>query len=340
MPGITKEEFSKIYQEQFVPILRPLDSERSAAVRKSILVGFVGFGCFICCIIGSIIEKWPIAILAIAGFIASIFLMNRSTDEFRKKLKKSVITKILALCGQLYMSDNKNVVTKDEIKQMGLFPRFSTKRDDDVIIGLHKGCNFAILETTLCHMESRGKHSEEVEDFNGLIVKVTMNKPFTSKTIVGIDGYINRKNGFEEVLLEDVEFSKHLKVYSTDQIEARYILTTAFMERLRSLGESFTKNRYSETSKFSKADIDAVNNVMDFMSKIPGVSNTITRAMLVSAAFIDGYAYLFIPKYEDFFEIDVMSSLLDETQYYDVYCQLQLILSVIEYLKLDMKLGM
>ncbi len=84
-----------------------------------------------------------------------------------------------------------------------------------------------------------------------------MNKNFNGQTIVLKDrGMIGsfltiQKNGnwikpeffaFEKVKLEDPVFEKIFNVYSTDQIEARYLLTTAFMERLITLTEIFKNN--------------------------------------------------------------------------------------------------
>lgn len=39
--------------------------------------------------------------------------------------------------------------------------------------------------------------------------------------------------------MEDPEFSKKYVVYSTDQIEARYLITTSFMERFKSIEKAF-----------------------------------------------------------------------------------------------------
>ncbi|MGM8892158.1 DUF3137 domain-containing protein, partial [Psychrobacter sp. 1Y1] len=41
------------------------------------------------------------------------------------------------------------------------------------------------------------------------------------------------------VKLEDPIFEKQFDVFSTDQIEARYLLTVTFMERLQALSASF-----------------------------------------------------------------------------------------------------
>ena len=52
-----------------------------------------------------------------------------------------------------------------------------------------------------------------------------------------------KRKHFEKVELEDVEFDKRFKVASENQIEARYLVTPAFMDRLKSLQTAFgTKN--------------------------------------------------------------------------------------------------
>lgn len=46
----------------------------------------------------------------------------------------------------------------------------------------------------------------------------------------------------QKVLLEDVRFANKFIVYSTDQVEARYVLSTALMERIVALEEKFKRN--------------------------------------------------------------------------------------------------
>ena len=70
-----------------------------------------------------------------------------------------------------------------------------------------------------------------------------MNKRFKGQTYVEknkIDAFNwlrnkTNKKGFSQVTLEDPEFEKQFDVQSTDQVEARYLLTTSFMERLNKL---------------------------------------------------------------------------------------------------------
>ena len=46
-------------------------------------------------------------------------------------------------------------------------------------------------------------------------------------------------SSLENVKLEDPTFEKKFEVFSNDQIEARYLLTVSFMERLNELAEVF-----------------------------------------------------------------------------------------------------
>lgn len=77
--------------------------------------------------------------------------------------------------------------------------------------------------------------------FQGIFLVSTFNKHFQHQTVV-----LPRKKvsflaklmkvetftDFREIKLEDVDFAREFAVYSTDQIEARYILTTSLMSRM------------------------------------------------------------------------------------------------------------
>ena len=47
------------------------------------------------------------------------------------------------------------------------------------------------------------------------------------------------KEKLNEIKLEDVEFNKYYKAYSSDEVEGRYLITTAFMERFKNLQTAF-----------------------------------------------------------------------------------------------------
>ncbi len=92
-----------------------------------------------------------------------------------------------------------------------------------------------------------------LDKFKGLIVRFELNKQTEGHTIILENNEENlflkffADNNFEKVELEDVEFSKKFSVYSTNQIEARYMLTSAMMERLLNLKQTF-KSKYIRAS--------------------------------------------------------------------------------------------
>jgi len=97
---------------------------------------------------------------------------------------------------------------------------------------------------TLCDLEV----TEEVEDSDGDERTVTVYKgvfgyiefPFTFKCTLCINTKYNKKGSkLEKVVLEDINFGKKYGIYSSDQIEARYILTPVMMEKLLWIKSNF-----------------------------------------------------------------------------------------------------
>lgn len=340
MVGLYQQEFNDFYEQKIKPIVAPYEKKRvSLEFKKAAAVAF-GFISIMFC--GYLLAKdnslgCILLVLILIPFLYVWFL----EDQFHKSFKKEITSKILLLFGNLYFSDSKNAIPYGDIKAWGLFPSSEGKTDDDVIIGLYKGCNFLINECGLYHIESRrssysGKaRLERVYDFSGLIIKIQMKKNFTSQTFVGISGKCRKPNKlFQEVLLESIAFMRNHKVYSTDQIEARYLLTTGFMDRLCKLGDNF---KYAVATV--GGGLDSTNQVSSALSL---ADYTIGDAKddAVAVAFVGGFVYLFVPKENDFFEVDTKRSLFDAEQYYTIYKQINSILEIIDFMKFDKNLGM
>ena len=83
-----------------------------------------------------------------------------------------------------------------------------------------------------------------------LVLHFDFHKHFEGRTRVLRDagwfnamGGLGRGRGMERVSLESPEFEKAFEVYSTDQIEARFILTPDFMQSLIDLETAFHGKR-------------------------------------------------------------------------------------------------
>ena len=121
-------------------------------------------------------------------------------------------------------------------------------------------------------------------------------------TIVLLSGFCLGE--FKKVDLEDVKFAKLYNVETTDQVEARYILTTAFMDRINNLRRIFNSK-----------DI-----------RIFFENNKMTIAIRTT---------------KDLFEIgDINCSIHDFKQVNQFYEEITTIISFIEYFKLTNRTGL
>lgn len=108
------------------------------------------------------------------------------------------------------------------------------------------------------------------KQFKGLVVEIDMNKDFEGHTFIleknnVKDNLTVDKGKYQEVNLEDVEFSNEYNVYSQNQIEARYILTTAFMERIKNIKETF-KAKYVRVSFKDKKIVILIHTGRDMFN--------------------------------------------------------------------------
>lgn len=134
---------------------------------------------------------------------------------------------------------------------------------------------FIIITVALCIFAFKYFTSKP---FKGLVVEIDMNKDFEGHTFIleknnVKDNLTVDKGKYQEVNLEDVEFSNEYNVYSQNQIEARYILTTAFMERIKNIKETF-KAKYVRVSFKDKKIVILIHtgrdmfNLANFLSDI------------------------------------------------------------------------
>ena len=146
-----------------------------------------------------------------------------------------------------------HIETKKSVKEYyatELIPKHDTEIAEDHIVGTYKEIKIDLFETQLSrkvkYKDSNGNTSTRLKTvFDGLILELSMNKSFGGKTVVKKDSgtvgnwFIKKSTSLKKVKLEDPIFEKMFEVYSDDQVEARYLLTVTFIERLKELVENF-----------------------------------------------------------------------------------------------------
>ena len=238
------KKFQKDYRDlvynKVIPEIAVFESERKKRLAGAIV------GASILVILGIIFfisingrGAGDAAALCIAGAFALWGWLKKS---FEKKIKKTIMPTLMQAVPGFYWQE-KPPVTAEDISEAMLFPndKSCSKTFDDCFLGKYRGVEVLMSE---CSYEiHRNKHTYTV--FNGVVIRMSMNKSFEGitvvrpKTVEVTDCSDLKKAHLEQVVLEDKEFNDNFSIYSTDQIESRYLLTTAFMERLKNLTAAF-----------------------------------------------------------------------------------------------------
>ncbi|MDR1090114.1 MAG: DUF3137 domain-containing protein [Prevotella sp.] len=148
-------------------------------------------------------------------------------------------------------------------------------RGNDQISGRHNGVPFIMCELKVSYKRNFSDEKESPDNvFSGQFFVAGFNKPFTSTVFIkpkrGIKGFFSNDStdGYtraigEKIMLEDPEFMDMFNVYGTDQVEARYILTPALMERIKNL-EKRTKGQFYIAFSNSKITVTNQSNSSKF----------------------------------------------------------------------------
>lgn len=137
------------------------------------------------------------------------------------------------------------------IYSSNLFSNFNELKSEDFIQGIYKNLEIKLSEIELIntkqHQEIRGNEyitiNQKTTIFKGLFIITSVNKSFSSTTYILPNSWLKFLNHLphylNRVVLEDPKFENEFDVYSNNQIEARYLLTPSFMERLLRIDKKY-----------------------------------------------------------------------------------------------------
>lgn len=193
---------------------------------------------------------WGFALAAVfvIFIIAAVLIANRK-GKLARLFKQETIPQLLHTVLPGFWYDSSRCVSESEFNNSSLFIRPDRYNGKDYFEGTHgkTRLHFSLVhaeeryETTTTDTDSDGHTTTRTEEhwrdiFKGLFFAADFNKHFSGSTLVraGKAGIFSGLFG-NLVKLEDPRFSQHFKVYSSDQVEARYLLTPRMMERLLNL---------------------------------------------------------------------------------------------------------
>jgi hypothetical protein len=238
-------DFRSLYQTNLQPKLTELETTRAAFVKKIKLYGAIGLGVGFG-FMAFKISAWPLILAGVGIF----FFYQYHAKQFRNSYKTQVVAAIAQAQGLQY--NHQACISRTDYDQSKLFVRKPDRYwGDDLLTGIvgKTGIRFSELHT---QYKSGGKNKSWHTIFRGIFFIADFNKNFMGETFVLPDvsenafgstlgGFFQKLNMMRPQLikLEDVEFEKHFAIYGTDQVEARYILSPALMQRILNLKQKF-----------------------------------------------------------------------------------------------------
>ena len=270
------ESFEPYYKKNILPHVKVFELKRTEALRnyrkRCITAIPIQFIIIILTVVGIFwaIETQKGEALGDAIYMCLIFYVlsscgvafwtRKSVRKYRANVKAIVFPEIFKFFGKNYFySEDKFTTLKQlpELETSGIIPSYDNSYLEDYVKGKYNDTTLELIEAKLTETRGSGKNRRTVVVFNGIFILLGMNKDFLGKTVVKKDSgkmgnWFTRKfnkplfseeaSNLNNVKLEDPVFEKKFEVYSSDQVEARYLLTTSFMERLLELSGLFSKN--------------------------------------------------------------------------------------------------
>ena len=256
------QSLESLYQNELKPKLSELNNSRLYIVSQ--IKRYIAYS--ILPILGSVYlsiyfdNPIPLALTLIISIGVSYFKIRPIWETYYNEFKEQVIRQIISFIDESLSYNPSSRITQSEFEECGIYrTHIDRYRGDDYVEGV-------IDKTQIKFSEIHAEYKTETRDskgrrrthwhtiFKGLLFSVDFNKDFNVKTYVLTDtaekmfGFLgtklqsmNKSRG-ELVKLESPDFEKAFAVYSDNQIEARYILSPSFMERILAFKNYTKKN--------------------------------------------------------------------------------------------------
>ncbi len=291
---------------------------------KNKFIGDTGFIIFMVVMFGS----W----IAMAIAVKMMFDISKNFDFY---VKKDVIMKLFNVISafpefKIEMKNN-NHLGIDIINQSNVLAEANVIDYNDTFEGTVLGIPITIKELGLFYSESKCEKTRDnsLSVFNGCLICIDMNKKFKGHTIIkskqffsklpdlstasivlklcsffDVINKMKKLKSYTKVLTEFSSFNSRYDILSTDQVEARYLLTTAFIDRFYNLKTAFNAKKINCSLKDNKI-------LFAFSLK------------------------------EDLFKIGYINEPLTDKKHFDMVIEQVLsVMDFVEYFKLNLKIGL
>ncbi len=238
--------FTEFYNRELLPKLIEKEFHRKKAVGQ-IRRYSVALAVIVLAVAAFFVIRTGKPFIGIFGLFFGLVGYFGLRQHFLKDIKNQTKNHLAAgICRFIGWTFSEQVIQPPNLTPMidnGLLPkRYDRVTFEDEMRGEAHDADFVAVE---CHMEREDRDSDGdtrwVTVLRGSLMALDFHREFLGRTVVLRDkGFFNRKkkSGMKRVGLADPKFEKIFEAYGTDQVEARYLLTPTFMQRLVDLEDS------------------------------------------------------------------------------------------------------
>jgi len=237
--------FDKFYDKDIYPFLLEKELERTAQVAKGNKYGAITaivtilIAAFLALRFGNYIVA---AIIGVVGIVFAFGIRDHALRKLTGETKQFLMSNICGFLGWTFTAEDFEPPDLALWKENKLLPGWDRVHFEDQMNGNVDGTEFTFCEV---HLEKENHNSDGPNTwstvFRGILLEVDFERDFLGRTVVLRDAGIfnfKKKAGMKKVGLVDPKFEKIFEAYSTDQVEARYLLTPTFMQKLVDLETS------------------------------------------------------------------------------------------------------
>ncbi|MBL7214533.1 MAG: DUF3137 domain-containing protein [Phycisphaerae bacterium] len=312
----TLDELRDFYSTSLSADLRQLEAKRRQVMNNSLIAGGVVF--VLGLIGGGVImsQGAPPVVLVfvlIGCIVVGAIAFGVIGRGYKAQFKQKIVGKLVRFMDPGLSYQPEGGIEKPVFKASGLFKhKIDRYKAEDLVVGRAGKTDLRFSEVHAEYKTGSGKDTTWHTIFRGLFSIADFNKHFRSQTVVLPDTAEKLFGGFGKMLqgwniaradliqLEDPEFEREFVVYGSDQIEARYILSPALMQR-----------------------------ILDFQQK------TGTKIYL---SFTGSNVYVALPMTKNCFEPKYFDSVTDFAPIAEYYHDLCLVIGIVEDLNLNTRI--
>lgn len=309
-------EVRAFFNAELLPDLRVLERQRQAVLSKVLLIGAGLIGSALA--IGGLLavrtgNPVPLFFALIPAAIVAIWICNCIVNGYRAQFKGRVIQKLVAFIHAELVYSPQEGISEETFERSELFKhRIDRYEAEDQVHGKLGATHMGFSEVHAEYKTRSNKQTHWHTLFRGLFFVADFNKHFQGKTVILPDtaerlfGRLGKKlqswnmSRDQLVKLEDPDFEREFVVYGSNQIEARYILSTSLMARIMEFKQKTTKR--------------------------------------IHLSFVGSHVFVAIPYQKNLFEPRLFTSLLNFQPIAEYVADLQLGVGIVEDLNLNTRI--